>query len=193
MNGMDASGNPSKTPTNVYGGGRKENATSCLVMMSQTSTISSRRRNMYYSSGNYEAFARPKKPAGVDGKSAYIIGTGLAALSGGLLSGARCADAGQEHPHPRKARWPAGVRARHSRPRLCHARRARDGQPLRGDVGPVPLYPVDRDRRRLRARRVLLAQQGRPQLFAVPRHQGPRARCGTPGQIRAERQARWRS
>lgn len=36
---------------------------------------------MYYSSGNYEAFARPKKPAGVDGKSAYIIGTGLAALS----------------------------------------------------------------------------------------------------------------
>ena len=36
---------------------------------------------MYYSSGNYEAFARPKKPAGVDHKSAYIIGTGLAALS----------------------------------------------------------------------------------------------------------------
>ena len=24
---------------------------------------------MYYSSGNYEAFARPKKPAGVDSKS----------------------------------------------------------------------------------------------------------------------------
>ncbi len=36
---------------------------------------------MYYSSGNYEAFARPKKPAGVDHKSAYIIGSGLAALS----------------------------------------------------------------------------------------------------------------
>ena len=36
---------------------------------------------MYYSSGNYEAFARPKKPEGVDHKSAYIIGTGLAALS----------------------------------------------------------------------------------------------------------------
>lgn len=36
---------------------------------------------MYYSSGNYEAFARPKKPAGVDEKSAYIIGSGLAALS----------------------------------------------------------------------------------------------------------------
>ena len=36
---------------------------------------------MYYSSGNYEAFARPKKPDGVDSKSAYIIGSGLAALS----------------------------------------------------------------------------------------------------------------
>lgn len=36
---------------------------------------------MYYSSGNYEAFAHPKKPEGVDHKSAYVIGTGLAALS----------------------------------------------------------------------------------------------------------------
>lgn len=36
---------------------------------------------MYYSSGNYEAFVRPLKPEGVDQKSAYIIGTGLAALS----------------------------------------------------------------------------------------------------------------
>ena len=36
---------------------------------------------MYYSSGNYEASARPKKPEDVDHKSAYIIGTGLAALS----------------------------------------------------------------------------------------------------------------
>ena len=36
---------------------------------------------MYYSSGNYEAFARPKKPEGVDHKSAYIIGSGLGALA----------------------------------------------------------------------------------------------------------------
>lgn len=36
---------------------------------------------MYYGSGNYEAFAHPVKPEGVDGKSAYIIGTGLAGLS----------------------------------------------------------------------------------------------------------------
>ena len=36
---------------------------------------------MYYSAGNYEAFATPQKPANVDGKSAYIVGSGLAALS----------------------------------------------------------------------------------------------------------------
>ena len=36
---------------------------------------------MYYSSGNYEAFSHPKKPEGVDSKSAYIIGSGLAALT----------------------------------------------------------------------------------------------------------------
>ena len=36
---------------------------------------------MYSSSGNYEAFATPKKPEGVDAKSAYLIGSGLAALS----------------------------------------------------------------------------------------------------------------
>lgn len=37
--------------------------------------------DMYYASGNYEAFARPRKPEGVESKSAYIIGTGLAALT----------------------------------------------------------------------------------------------------------------
>ena len=36
---------------------------------------------MYYGSGTYEAFASPEKPEGVDKKSAYIIGTGLAGLS----------------------------------------------------------------------------------------------------------------
>ena len=36
---------------------------------------------MYYSSGNYESFARPVKPVGADHKSAYIVGSGLAALT----------------------------------------------------------------------------------------------------------------
>lgn len=36
---------------------------------------------MYYSSGTYDAFAHPEKPEGVEKKSAYIIGTGLAGLT----------------------------------------------------------------------------------------------------------------
>ena len=36
---------------------------------------------MRYSNGNYEAFARPRKPKNVDQKSAYIIGGGLAGLA----------------------------------------------------------------------------------------------------------------
>jgi len=36
---------------------------------------------MYYSNGNYEAFARPLKPVDVDNKSAYLVGAGLASLA----------------------------------------------------------------------------------------------------------------
>ncbi|MEU1446704.1 oleate hydratase [Streptomyces mirabilis] len=36
---------------------------------------------MYYSNGNYEAFARPRKPQGVDQKSAHLIGGGVASLA----------------------------------------------------------------------------------------------------------------
>ena len=36
---------------------------------------------MYYSNGNYEAFARPEKPEGVENKSAYLVGSGLASLA----------------------------------------------------------------------------------------------------------------
>lgn len=36
---------------------------------------------MYYASGNYEAFVKPEKPKDVDRKSAYIVGSGLAALT----------------------------------------------------------------------------------------------------------------
>ncbi len=40
---------------------------------------------MYYGAGNYEAFAHPKKPEGVENKSAYIVGTGLASLAAGVF------------------------------------------------------------------------------------------------------------
>ncbi|MGX7199151.1 oleate hydratase [Enterococcus nangangensis] len=36
---------------------------------------------MRYTNGNYEAFARSRKPEGVEEKSAYIVGTGLAGLA----------------------------------------------------------------------------------------------------------------
>lgn len=36
---------------------------------------------MYYSNGNYEAFAKPKKPADAGKKSAYLVGSGLASLA----------------------------------------------------------------------------------------------------------------
>ena len=38
-------------------------------------------KGIYYSNGNYEAFARPEKPEGVDEKNAYIVGSGLASLA----------------------------------------------------------------------------------------------------------------
>lgn len=40
---------------------------------------------MYHSNGNYEAFANPRKPEGVDKKSAYIIGGGLAGLAAAVF------------------------------------------------------------------------------------------------------------
>ncbi|CAK7262685.1 hypothetical protein SEPCBS119000_000109 [Sporothrix epigloea] len=40
---------------------------------------------MYYSHGNYEAFARPLKPDGVDDKKVWIVGSGLAGLSAAVF------------------------------------------------------------------------------------------------------------
>ncbi|RFS21914.1 oleate hydratase [Chitinophaga silvatica] len=40
---------------------------------------------MYYSNGNYEAFARPVKPENVDKKSAYLVGSGLASMAAAVF------------------------------------------------------------------------------------------------------------
>lgn len=37
---------------------------------------------MYRSNGNFEAYATPLRPEGVDGKKAYFVGSGLAGLAG---------------------------------------------------------------------------------------------------------------
>ncbi len=42
-------------------------------------------KGIFYSNGNYEAFIRPKKPEGIDSKSAYIVGSGLASLAAACL------------------------------------------------------------------------------------------------------------
>ncbi len=38
-------------------------------------------KGIYYTNGNYEAFARPRKPEGIEEKNAYIVGSGLASLA----------------------------------------------------------------------------------------------------------------
>ena len=38
-------------------------------------------KGIYYTNGNYEAFARPKKPANIENKHVYIVGSGLASLA----------------------------------------------------------------------------------------------------------------
>ena len=40
---------------------------------------------MYHSNGNYEAFARPRKPENVDKKSAYLVGSGLASMAAAVF------------------------------------------------------------------------------------------------------------
>ena len=83
---------------------------------------------MYYSSGNYEAFARPKKPEGVDHKYAYIVGSGLAALTAacylvrdGQMKGEHV-HVFEKDPHPRRC-----LRRLQIRYRLRDARWPRDG------------------------------------------------------------------
>ena len=40
---------------------------------------------MYYSNGNYEAFARPMKPENIEQKQAYFVGAGLASLAAAIF------------------------------------------------------------------------------------------------------------
>lgn len=64
---------------------------------------------MYHSNGNYEAFVHPRKPEGVESKSAYIVGTGLAGLSAAVFL-VRDAQMPGENWRPlpsRAARWTA--------------------------------------------------------------------------------------
>ena len=104
---------------------------------------------MYYSSGNYEAFARPLKPKDVDRKSAYLVGTGLAALTAACYL-VRDGQMKGEHVHIfEKGPIPGGACDGYQYPGIGYVMRG--GQPFRGDVGSAALHPVHRDRWRERA------------------------------------------
>lgn len=87
---------------------------------------------MYYSNGNYEAFARPRKPAGVDHKHAYIVGAGLAGLSAAVFL-IRDAQMPGKNIHIFEELPIAGGLIRWSRParrRLCNPWWSGNGKPL---------------------------------------------------------------
>lgn len=74
------------------------------------------RKGIYYTNGNYEAFARPEKPEGVENKSAYIVGSGLAALAAAcfLVRDGRCLETTSISSKPWT--WPAGPATAFSTP-----------------------------------------------------------------------------
>ena len=86
----------------------------------------------------------PKKPEGVDQKSAYIVGTGLAALTAACYL-VRDGQMKGEHIHLfEKGSIPGGACDGCKYPGIgyVHAGRPGDGQPFRGHVGSVPFHPV---------------------------------------------------
>ena len=82
-------------------------------------------KGIYYSNGNYEAFARPEKPDGVDEKNAYIVGSGLASLAAACFL-VRDGQMPGDHIHILEAMDIAGGACDgifDPSQRLCHARR----------------------------------------------------------------------
>ena len=103
---------------------------------------------MFYSNGNYEAFIRPRKPQGVDEKSAYLIGGGIASLAAaGFLIRDGQMD-GKRITIYEASKIAGGLPRRHQGPKggLPLPRRARDGGSLRVPVGSYALDPVARCR-----------------------------------------------
>ena len=141
---------------------------------------------MYYSSGNYEAFARPKKPADVDNKHAYIIGTGLAALSAACYLVRDGQMPGENIHILEKDPVPGGACDGLDIPGLGYVMRGGREMDNHFEV----MWDLFRSIPSIETEgvRVLLAQQGGPELLAVPRHQESRQGRGAQGQVRAVRQ-----
>ena len=136
---------------------------------------------MYYSSGNYEAFATPKKPEGVDAKSAYLIGSGLAALSAACFL-VRDGQMKGEHVHIlEKDPIPGGA---------CDGYKYQDiGYVMRGgremDNHFECMWDLFRSIPSIEDENyTVLAEQGRPQLQPLPCHRQPRPGCPHRRQVR---------
>ena len=76
----EAGGNASHT-VHKKAAGKKSAYTDLDYRNTELGRYDKNSKGIYYTNGNYEAFARPKKPEGVDEKNAYIVGSGLAALA----------------------------------------------------------------------------------------------------------------
>ena len=70
-----------KTASKESGGAKKAPAANNDYRNTERGKYEKNNKGIYYSNGNYEAFARPEKPEGVDKKHAYIVGSGLASLA----------------------------------------------------------------------------------------------------------------
>ena len=131
---------------------------------------------MYYSAGTYESFAHPEKPQGVDKKSAYIIGTGLAGLTAAFYL-VRDGQMSGEHIHLLEKLELAGG--------SCDGRKdVTKGFFMRGGREMDNHFEVMWD---------LLAQQARSQLFPLPCFRKLRRGCPYRPQIRARQGFRSRA
>ena len=133
---------------------------------------------MYYSAGTYEAFAHPEKPEGVDNKSAYIIGTGLAGLTAAFYL-VRDGQMKGERIHLLEKLELAGGSCDGYRDitKGFYMRGGREMDNHFESCGTPSGMFLHRDSGRFRSGRVLLAQQARPQLLSVPRQREPRRGC----------------
>ena len=105
----------------------------------------------------------PAQTQGRGEQDCMVCRLGPGCTGGRGLPDPRRSDAGKTNHHLGAATvawWCAG-RHQGAAKRLRDSRRARNGKSLRMPVGFVPIDPVAGDRGRQRARRVLLARQGR--------------------------------
>ena len=148
-------------------------------------------KGIYYTNGNYEAFAHPKKPEGVDEKSAYIVGSGLASLAAACFL-VRDGQMPGDHIHILEAMDIAGGACDGifdpSRGYVMRGGREMENHfeclwDLFRSIPSIETPGV------FRTRRILLAEQRRSELLFMPCNRKPWRRCtyGRQIQLKPER------